>query len=241
MITSWTDIKQRILDEINKPNDGELVDQALIEALKFHRSDTWWFNQGTWEVRTVADQSTYPLPTDFVSLIDNPFLTQSTENNNDRRILENRTQEWIDAYQNHQWDYWEAELSTGPPRGCAIVHPDNVPSIFVAPIPTQADWRIDGRYYRDFDIPYRRYISSAWAMYHSGTNTALEEADYTSPWLEGIAGDLIAARAMYYLASRFYSDPNATQTYLLLWSEIKNQMITENYERASIFHPRGYL
>lgn len=70
-ITMQNLIARRVRNTASAATSGIQTDiqQAIIEAISFCKHDMYWFNQQDAVLNTVADQEYYPLPADYISMI----------------------------------------------------------------------------------------------------------------------------------------------------------------------------
>ena len=241
-MADWQTMVADILQEVNKPNDSDLADRAIASALRYLRSERFWFNEGTFEIITIKDQFEYAMPTDFVSLIDRPYITWDTSSS--RRALLDKTHEFTNDYRHYTWEFNGFSVTNqGVPAAFALVPDSDMPQrskMVVVPIPDQDGRIIDGRYVRDFGIPLVKYTGSAWTLLDPANETDTVPPTYTSPWfIEGY--DLLKNRAIYYMYKRYYRDMEAAQAAVLEYADHFNRLRVEHNRRSAVRTTRGYL
>lgn len=224
---NWGTVRESIKGILDKPDAHDsIIEEAMVEAMRFNRKYNFWFNEGFLKIYTSEDVYAYELPTDFVGLKGKLFYVPANNSSPEgRRELECLTSQLVETHQTDSYDAWDATIASGPPRGYALF----ANTLILSPRPDSDDNLIEGRYIRDDGIP-RIYYD-----YSSGTAT-LEKIDprgvaitdnYTGAWLnEG--QDLTKMRAVYILASRIYSDQGKTAMAIQQWAEILNSLQAEN-------------
>lgn len=237
-MSDWQTVRKVILEEVDRPNDTTYANRALVEALRFHRSDHYWFNEGYFDLLTTADTYRYKLPDDFVRQIGELYRSPSGSPTA-RYRLANRTVDFVTQYRHvgtdpDRWGSWEAGISSGPPSSYAYFNGELV----LQPIPDTSSDIISGRYVRDLGIPSIKYDGTNWLLYEPWSQTTTLPATFTNAWLtEG--QDLIRSRAVHILQQRYYRNPEAAQAALFENVETKNRLLVEGHRRRGPKSIRG--
>jgi hypothetical protein len=227
---------------LDKPNDDIRVKNAIVESLRFHRSEgPFWFNEGRHSGQTTAEVYRYPLPTDFIRLIGKVYYARSNSPTS-RRPLRNKTVEFVERYRfigtdPERWGDWEAGTSAGPPGVVAIFDGE----LIFSPIPDVAGETFDFRYLRDLGTPTVWYntSTSAFVVREPWSTSTLGDT-FTNAWFEE-GQDMIKNRAMYLLYMQTFNDAEAAQRHMMLWMEAKNKLRIESNRKRGNKSIRGHF
>lgn len=205
-MSDWQTIKQAILEEADKPNDGELVERAMCEALRFMRALRFWWNEDIGTITTVADQTEYDLPTDFLSIIGKAYYINSGDTNS-KRVMYERTVDWIEDFRYDGFD-WDSMAMSGPPQFYTI----RESKMLILPVPSTSGDTVEFRYVKDLGTPIEKYDGTAWTTYQSNGTTAMTTT-FSNAWFV-IGRDMLKHRALYTLYDNFYKDDGLAQKHL---------------------------
>lgn len=225
-------LRKMIMEELDRPNDSTYVDRAIVEALRYHRADHFWFNEGYFELVTTQGQWAYDLPADFIRQIGHVYFTRASSPT-DRKVLRNKTSDYVEQARYlgtdpDHWGTWESGMSSGTPSCYALYDGQLV----LSPMADTTGDKINGRYVRDLGIPTVLYDGSNWQLYLPNTSSTTLPATYTNDWYKD-GQDLIRTRTNYILYTRYYKNPDAAQSAAMENAEALVRMRTEFTRRRS--------
>lgn len=148
-MTTFSDLKSRIADELDRTDINSQIDRHLKRAVEYYEKQRWWFTESI--TTTTASQSTasIALPTDLL-ILDNLETVISGHN---REINEVSWQEFQDV--------WRANTSPGQPQEYAI-YSDRV---FLGPFPN-IDYKIIWSYVKTFSpASFTDGTDNAWTNF----------------------------------------------------------------------------
>ena len=223
---NWATLKQDILETIDKPNDGSLVERAMCESLRFLRSMRFWWNEGNLQVATTAEVEQYDLPDDFLGFIGKVFYSDDSMSGT-KFEMSPRTVDWIES----SWSVgveWESTVNTGRPLFYAL----SSSKLLVSPVPDAEGAIIEGRYLRDLGTPREYYSGSAWSVYAPNTETAISSTFSHAWFTEGY--DILKHRTIYTLYDNVYKDQEISQKHLQKYLEfLDRQRSSTNRRKAA--------
>jgi hypothetical protein len=231
-------LRKTLMEEADKPNATTYANRATVEALRFHKSDHYYFNEGYFELVTTADTYRYKLPQDFVRALGDIYYTPANSPTAIRRMTP-QTMDFVTEYRYvgtdpfHVGD-WESGLTSGPPSGYAFYGGE----LIVHPVPDTSSEKISGRYVRDLWTPEIVYDGTDWQLYEPWSRTTTLPATFTNAWFQD-GFELIRARAMMILQQRYYKNGEAAQAALIDNLEAKNRLLQESTRRRGKRTMRG--
>lgn len=236
----WLTNRQLIIEELDRPNDTELVDRAMVEALQYNQKHHLYFNEGRWSLLTIADEYIYDLPSNVLYTVGDVYLTYSGSPDTRRRLV-NRTTDWVEQHRSlatdHDlWGDWTTGMAAGLPSFYAMRNRQ----IYIGPIPAESDHVIDGRCVIDYGIPLVQYTrDKSWRVLDPVSLEPISSS-WTTPWLnEG--GALVRARAKQYLCTRYYDDVAGAAAAQNDYIEALQHLRTESTRRRRPTALIGYL
>lgn len=224
-MANWGTIKQDILETIDKPNDGALVERALCESLRFLRTMRFWWNEKKLEIPTAVDEGEYDLPGDFLGFVGKVFYVDESSAETKRELVP-RTMDWLEANR-YAGPEWEPTLSSGRPLYYAL----SSRKLFLAPIPDSAADLISARYLYDLGTPQESYSGSAWTVYAPNTETAIASTFSHEFFKEGY--DILKHRTIYTVYDNVWKDPENAQRHLQKFLEALDRIRSETTRRKA--------
>lgn len=239
-MSNWQTVRQMILDELDRPNDGDLADRALCEALEFCQKQRFWFNRGSWEIFTVANQYAYDLPSNFFSPLGDVFYV-STSEPSIRRAMQPRTTNWIEnMLQISSESDGTSEINSSVTSRNSLFYSFDGTQILLAPIPDTSGDTVTGRCVLQWPVPIREYSATGgWKILDPDTRQPLN-GSYTSPWFT-YGSQLVKARAKMILCERHYSDASGLAAATQDFANAMNSLKQETTRKLGKRQLRGYL
>lgn len=244
----WTTLRQLLYRQLHLDSSTvatavkDDVGVAICEAIKFNRSDSYWFNMARGFITSKNGDYAYPLPTGFMSLIGPVYYTPAGSVDETRYQLQEATVDEIESQKFIGNDY-----NVLPRPGHARTYAVDMADMRLLTSPSSsADGDIfEFRYQIDPGTPRYRYSGSAWAFYEPDNETAISDTStYTNIWFQD-ALDLTMWRALYYLWSSIYggTEEATMKANLALqsWLEVKNKLRAETAKRMSKRMVRKYI
>ena len=222
---NWATIKQDILETIDKPSDGSLVERNLCQTLRFLRSIRFWWNEGRFSLFTTTDKGEYDLPHDFLGFVGKVFYTDSS-GSGAKREMGAKTMDWLESYR-YTSDDWDASLAAGRPLYYALT----TDKIWLSPIPQRDGDEVSGRYLMDLGTPQEYYSGSAWSVYAPNTETAIASTFSHAFFKEGY--DILKHRCIYNLFNDVYKDAENAQVHLQKYLEAMDRVRSESTRRKA--------
>jgi hypothetical protein len=224
---------------LDNETEGAVVEDdvriAIIDAMEDSKHFSFWFNQAKGTVITVAEQDSYFLPKDFISMVGVPVLNSSQNAAATRRRLQYMPIDWCIE---NKWRGKDTEmtLNTGDPEIYSIEPMSN--KMLLIPVPSESDDEIEYTYTRSCSIPYYIHDGQNWKFYKNGSSVELDD-DFKNPWLE-FAHEMIVYRAAYKLLTGYYGGTGESeqkaQACLSTWMDLLNTKRAEHTRRGS---PKG--
>lgn len=227
-MTDRQTLRKVLMTELRMSGIEDDVDRAIIDSLRFNRRYRFWFNIGTAEHDTVADQYSYALPTDYLSIVGDVYYTAS--GGSVRTPMMELT---VDELEASRGVYEGGTSIASTPRAYAC----DGTSLLVSPAPSVDDETIDYRYHKDLGVPTYAYDGSAW-VFREPDGDPLQD-DYTNDFLVH-ASELVRTRAAYYLHTDNFPRPERAQASLQRWLEALAQLRAESTRRrrTRVIHGR---
>ena len=206
---------------------------AIIDAMDFHKKDTFWFNKQWASVGLNTGQYRYSLPSDFLSIIGDVTLVAASNDPASKRRLFPATLNEANEASYVGTDPSESIL-TGTPSKYALDGSSN--EILLIPVPSVDGDRIDFQYSLNFGIPTYSFNGTTWDFYEPNSVATLSTT-FLSPWLAQDKGyKLIYYRSVYSLLSGVYGGTQASTAkaneYVKKWFEESGRLKGENTKRS---------
>lgn len=232
-MSDWRTLKQAILEEADKPNDAELVERSLCEALRFLRAIRFWWNEDVATLTTIADQYEYDLPTDFLAMIGKCYYIDAGDTSS-KRVMYEKTVDWMEDYKYDGFD-WESMIMSGPPQFYSI----RESKMLLLPVPTESGDSVEFRYIKDLGTPIEKYNGTAWTVYAADGVTTLP-ATTTNAWFT-TGRDLLKHRALYVLYDNFYKDEALASKHMQKYLETLQRLRGQFTRRRATRSVRPWL
>ena len=215
---------------------------AIIDAMRFMRSQPFFFNTRRYTVNTTANDYSVPLPEDFMSLDGNVYFLRSGSPSA-RTILRPETVDFVETYKDSLMDYPRTLRYTGYPIAYAISEEQDYRRMLIAPTPDTSDHSVYFRYVFDVGCPRYQYNGSTYSFYLPKTDDSLT-GTWTNPFLQH-ALDMIAYRAVYDLWSGIYGGTDEAQNKASIalgrWTEEISRLRKERSRSRQGISVRKYI
>ncbi len=217
-------VEECALDSTSVPQEvSDKVGRAICESIRFNRHHQYFFNVRRYSLSTFANQYSYPLPKDFLSLAGDLYFTSSGQDGTSRHPLISSTVDAIEGLKYVGNDYG-SHFNSGSPMFYAIDITDK--KLLFSSVPSENDGVVDFRYVADLGTPSFIWDGTNWTIRSPNSETAIA-ATYSNSWFrEGYY--ITKARAIYHLWSREFGGTETSmakaQAALMSWQEEKNKL-----------------
>lgn len=248
-------MKQHLLREIHLDPDttdansqvGNDVDIAIIEAIRFNRKYRLGFNDAWYTFTSEVDVDRYPLPVDYLGLVqDSVYTVPSYDYMSKTKLKSIPLQQANQVRQSSVASI--AYRESGPPYAFAI---DTSEREFVLlPIPSSGGDIIEFQYIADIGTPVFKYTGSAWAFYEPQELGSMDNASttlsttFTNAWFQEAYWLTFYRAAQMLLLGPYGGSPGAeqkAQSYAALWQEQLNALRSEVRMMRSATEIRAYF
>lgn len=241
----WQTARQLIVEDIDRANDPDAVDRAIIESLRFNRKVQTHFNQGRWSVPIEVNTDTYtPIvigheqePWAFHHGLGRPFFKLSKEVR--PQALMERTKDFLEG--RHFTEFYELDwIHQGYPTWYHW-NEDEPVTLRIYPEPTDlAGATLEGRCLIDFGVPTTSYNGSGWTLKQPDGTDELP-GTFTTKWLsEGSTAIIEYAKLLLY-KNRFMDATaamSAQEEYIKALTDLKSVTARKGGIRRQV---RGYF
>lgn len=220
---------------------------AIIEAIRFNRKYRLGFNDAWYTFTSEVDVDRYPLPVDYLGLVqDSVYTVPSYDYMSKTKLKSIPLQQANQVRQSSVASI--AYRESGPPYAFAIDTSER--ELVLLPIPSQSGDIIEFQYIADIGTPVFKYSGSAWVFYEPQELGSMDNvvttlsSTFTNAWFQEAYWLTFYRAAQMLLLGPYGGSPGAeqkAQSYAALWQEQLNALRSEVRMMRSATEIRAYI